>query len=145
MAYKKDQGHYARMFSFWALALLLGYGCLGELQVFLRSMMGTEPWTDPLPLVGEIDLAKLIAVVVLAAGVIAIHRFLNRPKVADLLIDTELELRKVVWPSAHETWVGSVAVIVTVLVMLVYLFVADLALTYITPSLMGTSLGGGAG
>lgn len=145
MAYKKDQGRYARMFSFWALVLLLGYGCLSELQIFLRRTLDLQPWTDPLPLIGEIDLAKIIAIAVLVAGALAIHRFLERPKIADLLIDTELELRKVVWPSASETWVGSIAVIVTVLVLLGYLFAVDYALAWVTPSLLGASPGGGVG
>ncbi len=142
MAYKKDHGRYARMASFWALFLLLGYGCLGGLVITLRGWFGAgEPWTE-IPVLGAVDGPKIIALIALAVLGFLLHWALNTPKIADLLIETEAELRKVTWPSAHETWTGSVAVALTVLVMLFYLAGADLVLTALMPRLMG---GGGAG
>jgi preprotein translocase SecE subunit len=125
------------MSAFWALTLLLGYGCLGGLIYTLRGWVGSEPWTEPLPLVGTVDLPKVIALAVFAIGTFTIHRILNSPKLADLLIDTESELKKVTWPSVGETWAGTLAVAVTVLVMLVYLTLADLLLSAVLPQLMG--------
>ena len=89
MAYKKDQGRYARMTAFWALFLLAAYGCLGGLVISLRGWIGGEAWMDPLPLVGEVDTAKVVAIATLAAFGFALFRFLERPKVADMLIETE--------------------------------------------------------
>ena len=68
-----------------------------------------------------------------------LHRLLNRPKAADMMIETEAELRKVTWPSATDTWTGTLAVVVTVVVMLFYLFAADLFLSFIMPRAMGSS------
>lgn len=141
MAYKKDQGRYARMTAFWGLFLLAADGCLRGLQSSLRGWFpawGTD-WTDPLPLIGEVDAAKLVSVLVLALIGYTLHRILNRPKVADTLIETEGELKKVTWPSGSETWTGTIAVIVTVLVLLVYLFAADILLSQVLPPLMGAT------
>ncbi|MCC6669726.1 MAG: preprotein translocase subunit SecE [Planctomycetes bacterium] len=103
-------------------------------------MLGKEAaraWIDPFPLIQRFGPAQLVALTVLAAGGWAIHRALNRPRVADLLIETEGELRKVTWPSSHETISGTVAVAVTVVVMFVFLIVADLLLTYVLHKAMG--------
>ena len=126
------------MASFWALFLLLAYGCLDGMVVTLRDWFDAgEPWTT-LPLVGEVDLAKVISIGVLLVGGVIISRTLNREKTADLLIDTENELKKVTWPTPSETWVGSVAVMVTVLVMLVFLFGSDLLLTQVIGGVLST-------
>ncbi len=142
MAYKKDQGRYARMSAFWGLFLLLGYGCLGGLVVTLRGWIGSEPLfssLESLPLVGTLDAAKLIALGTLAAGGFAIHYVLNRPKSADLLIDTENELKKVTWPSGGETISGTFAVMLTVAVLLAFLSFADFVLVAVLPRLMGVT------
>lgn len=141
MAYKKDQGRYARMTAFWSLFLLAMDGCLRGLPTALRSWSASlgEDWIDPLPLIGEVDGAKLIALLLLAAAAWGIHRVLSRPKLVDLLIDTEAELRKVTWPTFSETWTGTIAVIITVFVMLFYMFFADILLSAILPRLMGSA------
>ena len=141
MAYKKDQGRYARMTAFWSVFLLVGYGGLRSLLPTLRSWFPSwgEDWSEPLPLIGEVDLAKIVVLVVLAASAIIIYRFLERPKIADLLIDTEAEMRKVTWPTFGETWRGTIAVALTVAVLLFYLFAADYVLAAILPQLMGST------
>ena len=50
---------------------------------------------------------------------------LSRPKIANFLIETEIELRKVAWPSFPETRAASVVVIICVVVMMGILFGAD--------------------
>jgi len=137
VAYKKDQGRYARMAAFWGLFLLVAYGCFSELLPALRRWIGGAPWTDPLPLLGTVDTAKVVVWITLAVLGFLIYRFLNKPRSADLLIDTEIELRKVTWPSGPETWSGTVAVMLTVFILLLYLFVADLVLSAFLPRLMG--------
>ncbi len=149
MAYKKDQGRYARMTAFWALFLLLGYGCLGGLVHQLRNWFGpsddaetaamTEVWVKSFPLLGDLDLAMLISIFALILIGLVLHVILNRPKVADMLIDTELEMRKVTWPTVNETWAGTIAVITTVTVLLFYLWGADLALAELMHRVMGGS------
>jgi preprotein translocase SecE subunit len=146
MSYKKDQGRYARLFAFWSLLLLMAYGCLGGFKYFLRGMFGkyapslAEPWASSVPLVDKFDLAFVIALGALGLSAYVIHRVLERPKVADTLIETELELRKVTWPTANETWNGSLAVVVTVVVLLVFLTFADIALGFLLTRAMGAGI-----
>src|SRR5262245_11881961 len=39
----------------------------------------------------------IVAVIVFAAGLVVLRAFVNKPRVADLLIETEAELRRVKW------------------------------------------------
>ena len=136
MAYKKNEGRYVRMAAFWALFLLVGYGCLGGLVYTVDGIIGTKPWMDQFPILGQFGWAQVVSLTVLATAGLLIYRFLERPKVADLLIDTEGELRKVTWPNASETWTGTAAVAVTVVVMLVFLFLADAMLAAVMERLL---------
>jgi preprotein translocase SecE subunit len=140
VAYKKDQGRFARMAAFWGLFLLAAYGLLGGLVNTLRGWLGHDrsaAWVDPFPLLGRLDPAMVIVLALLGVVGLAIHRYLNRPKSADLLIDTENELRKVTWPSVGETWTGTLAVVVTVALLLLFLTFADIALAYVLGKAMG--------
>jgi len=133
------------MTAFWALFLLLGYGCLSGLVHQMRSwfsglgVLFTRVWVDKIPLLGQIDMAMTVSLAVLGIGGYVIHRFLNRPRSADLLIETEGELRKVTWPSPSETWAGTLAVMVTVVLMLGYLFASDAMLSNLLSRVMGAS------
>ena len=140
MAYKKDQGRYARMVAFWGLFLLMAYGCLGSLVYSLEGWLELGPdsaWIKPFPLLGEFNPATAIGVGVLAVVGFVIYRLLNRPRAADLLIETETELRKVTWPSFADTWAGTLAVVVTVAFLLLYLTGADFLLGFALKRLMG--------
>jgi preprotein translocase subunit SecE len=61
---------------------------------------------------------------------------LNRPSVADFLIASEGELKKVNWSSRKEVAVSTFVVILVVLVMGVILGVTDLVFTLIFRSLL---------
>lgn len=142
MTYKKDQGRYARMAAFWALFLLIAWGCLrpdGLVRV-LRGWVGEgDAWIDPFPLLGKLDLAMAIALGVVALFALVLHRLLNRPKSADMLIETESELRKVTWPTPADTWQGTIAVVFTVAFMLVYLTGADIVIRYVMVQVLGSA------
>ncbi len=144
MAYKKDQGRYARMSAFWALFALVGYGCFSGLVFQIRRWGGdsvTESYVDNLPLLGNLDLAMILTLGFLAVCGFILYTLLNKPKAADLLIETEAELKKVTWPSAGDTWKGTIAVIITVGVMLAYLFVADAVLLSVLTKFMQAAQG----
>ena len=128
MAYKKDQGRMARMAAFWSLAILIFYGCTS-----LRTEMGAQ-WgslAEPIggivvPIIGiDLSPAFLISALVLFASLFLLYRWQNSPKTADLLIDTEAEMRKVTWPTIEETINGSIVVVVCVLFLMAYLAGAD--------------------
>ena len=92
---------------------------------------------DPFPLLGTLRISTTIAIVLIAIVAWLIHSFLNRPKVADTLIETEGEMNKVTWPSWPETWAGSLAVGGMVLVLFVFLTGADLFLSWLMQRFVG--------
>ena len=57
-----------------------------------------------------------------------LNRTLEKPKNADLLIETESELRKVTWPTIDETIDGSIVVMAVVLFLMAFMAGADFVL-----------------
>lgn len=132
MAYKKDQGRLARLVTFWTLAVLVFYGCYSFYgEVLLKSFKG--PLGTPLvasmkkvPIIGlELNGAMLITLALLATLLWLLYRWEQKPKVADLLIETESEMRKVTWPSVPEAVNSSIVVIVCVAFLMAFLAGAD--------------------
>ena len=133
MAYKQDQGRMARMAAFWTLAILIFYGCVSlraELAGRFKESLGSQLWEGGhIPVLGvDVTGAFLVAVVVFTGAMILLYRWTESPKIADSLIDTENELRKVTWPTLDEAIQSSVVVIVTVVVLMVILAGADFIL-----------------
>ena len=141
MSYRKDQGRYARMIAFWALVLLVAYGCFhaGGFADLLDGWMGDSNATfiDPFPILKTLKTSTLIAVGAVALAAVVIHRLLSQPKIADTLIDTEGEMQKVTWPTWGEAWQGTMAVTVMVLVLFVFLTLADFGIIQVMMLLMG--------
>ena len=130
MTYKKDQGRYTRLAAFWSLALLAFYGCWSpKIEVLQRWPVLKQPLSDSMrkvPVLGlDLNAALLITVVVLGAAWFALYRWEQTPKVADLLIETEAELRKVTWPTMPEAVNSSLVVIVCVIFLMAFLAGAD--------------------
>ena len=128
MAYKKDQGRMARMAAFWVIAILIFYGCM---SLHTELATSSDALARPIggihiPVLGaDLSPAFLISGLFLGGSLFLLSRWQNKPKNADLLIDTEAELRKVTWPSIDEAIQGSVTVVVCVLFLMVYLAGAD--------------------
>ena len=135
MAYKKDQGRMARMTAFWTGAIYLFYGCVslhreltGKFEQLAQPIGGFE-----IPILGlDLSPALLIVTVLCLGGAYLFHRWLERPKQADTLIDTESEMRKVTWPSVSEAMSGSITVIMTVVILMFLLALFDYGLGRIT-------------
>lgn len=129
-SYREDQGRHARMAAFWGVIFFLGFGCrfLHDLLIQwpgLRAPLGGIR----IPVVGvDLTPAFLVSMLIFCAGVLLIHRWQQRPKVADLLIDTEAELKKVSWPKGSEVWNASVVVIISVVLLGGFLALADVFL-----------------
>ena len=128
MTYKKDQGRLTRMAAFWSLAILIFYGCASmheELKARFTAL-GNPILGMRIPILGmDVTPALLISAVVLAAALFFLNRWQQTPKVADLLIDTETEMRKVTWPTFSEALNSSVVVIVCVAFLMAFLAGAD--------------------
>ena len=140
--YKQDQGRMARMAAFWSLTVLILYGCTslhaelaGRFEVLGRPLFEAVPKVPVLGL--QLNAALLIVLVLLVAGVWLVRRWIETPKNADLLIDTEAELRKVTWPTAKEVANSSVVVIISVIFLMAFLAGADVVLARIASLFLG--------
>ena len=131
--YKEDQGRLARMAAFWSVTLLVLFGCTFIHDILIQwDSMAAQIAGIRLPVVGvDLTWAFLISVSLFTVGVVMTHRWQRRPKVADLLIDTEAELKKVNWPTMQEVMNSSMVVIVCVLLIGAFLAFADLFLARI--------------
>ena len=143
--YKADQGTYARTAGFWLIGSLWAFGCY-TLYYWLLSFRGSDGdglmiqdlSGGNLPVLGvPLTWALLAATLLGLVGLVTLRRVLNKPKVADMLIETESELRKVTWPTVADTWKGTMAVVVTVAFMLVYLTGADMLIRIVMTRLLG--------
>jgi preprotein translocase SecE subunit len=123
--YKPDQGAYARTAALWLLGAMWMFGCT-SLYYWLLSFRG-EPQGEGvmvrplmegrLPVLGiPLTVSLLVAIGVGLAGFWVLLRMLHRPKVADMLIDSETEMRKCTWPTWDETLTSSVVILVVMLV-----------------------------
>jgi len=141
MAYKPEQGRIARSAAFWSLALLVVYGCTslnGALQQWgadygfghwlgstvledLSEVNGFRIWI----LSWKVTPALLTALGVCALALWGLNRYLNREKIAELLIETENELKKVTWPTMPEAVNSSIVVVVCVMFLMGYLAGVD--------------------
>jgi preprotein translocase SecE subunit len=129
MTYKQDQGRMVRMVAFWSLLILLLYGCSSlrsELAISFSGVLAKPIGGIRVPILrADLSPAFLIAFVTFVGGLVLLRRWLEAPKNADLMIETEAELRKVTWPTLNEAIDGSVVVIVCVLVLMVFLAGSD--------------------
>jgi preprotein translocase SecE subunit len=134
MAYKSDQGRLARLIAFWSLAALVFYGCV-SLRATLSSAFGGKlgapliAGMKQIPVLGlNFNAALLITGAVLGVAWYYLYRWQQTPKIADLLIETESELRKVTWPTVPEAVNSSLVVIACVLFLMAFLAGADFVL-----------------
>jgi preprotein translocase SecE subunit len=140
--YKHDQGRMARMAAFWTLAALLFYGCtalraelVGRVEALGKPLIAAMP---RLSVIGvDFNAAFLIAALLFGVGVWLLYRWIETPKNADLLIETEAELRKVTWPTVKEVVNASVVVVVSVLFLMAFLAGADVLLARIARVIFG--------
>lgn len=131
--YRPDQGRLARMAAFWLLVLMLLFGCnfLHGMLIQVGSM--AEAVNDiRIPIVGvDLTPAFLVSAALFAVGTFFILRWQQQPKVADLLIETEGELRRVTWPTPQEVVNTSIVVVVCVIIVGFFLAACDWALARI--------------
>lgn len=136
--YREDQGRIVRLAAFWLCVALLLYGCIA-LETTLSTYLGLgEKLGDiTVPLLSwPLTWALIVVVVVFAAGTFLLHVTLQKPKHADLLIDTETELRKVTWPTMDDVVNSSIVVVLSVLFLLAFLFGADYVIGRIMTNLL---------
>ena len=122
--YKPEQGTFARTAALWLVGALWVFGCY-SFYYFLLSFRGEPEGTGVmvsplmegnLPVLGmPLTVSLLVAVALGVGGIVMMLRTLDRPRVADMLIDSETEMRKCTWPSWDETLTSSIVILVVML------------------------------
>ncbi len=111
--YKKGQGKYTRLWTGFAVMILVGLGCY---QLY-NKLEGTDLnlWAKTMiPVVLFLVLAGLMS------------WLLNKPSVADFMIVAEGEMKKVSWSSRQEITVSTLIVVIVVVMMALLLGLTDL-------------------
>jgi preprotein translocase SecE subunit len=123
---KKGQGTLARSAAYGLGGLLVLYGAYRFFATFNR--LDAVVYAADLPLVGDVTVWKVVAVVIGIVGLLGLHLVLNRPKAVDGMIDTEQELRKVSWPTLPEVWNATLVVVLVTTVLATVMYGFDLIL-----------------
>ena len=120
--YKPNQGRQVRLTAIVAVVL---FGLLAAVEVYVA--------------LGGYDLkVKLAAPEAVLAGVTVSGLYvLNRPRVADFLIDTQAELAKVSWPSRQQVLGSTWAVLLVVMLLGLYLLGLDKLVELLLRRLLG--------
>jgi preprotein translocase subunit SecE len=111
--YKRGQGKYTRLCSAFAIALIAGLGCLQLYKKLQASDLGL--WIETMVPAG-----------LFVALTLLIFWLVNKPSLADFLIASEGEMKKVSWSSRQEIAVSTFIVIFVVVIMAVLLGTTDI-------------------
>ena len=129
ISYKSEQGRFTRGTAYGLLLALAYYGAT-TFYIFLSWDWSSKDFGFKIPVFEiPVTVGFLVAVGAFLAMALGLRYAVNHPKLADLLIETEGELKRVTWPSWPETWNGSIVVIITVITMLILLAGADMILS----------------
>ncbi len=113
---KPGQGRAVRTTAYVSIAALTAYGAYA---LYMAPSLGSPWWqivAGPLSIMGkEVSLRPQLfpAIAVFLSVLLVVHEVLNQDKVAEFLIETEGEIKKVSWPARKE-YVGSAMVVVLV-------------------------------
>jgi len=146
--YKLGQGAKARTLAGVALVLSMAWGCMAFVEYGnskLDRLLGIDPWFGrPLGFLPQdsamttwLTPSFVIALLVFIAGFVALKRFLNKPTVADHLIGTELEMRRVKWPTRAEVSRAGSMVIFYVFWLALIIFIIDITMSWVVGMLIG--------
>jgi preprotein translocase SecE subunit len=122
--YKKGQGKIARVTAYSLVGVLILFGAYRLFATFNVPGEGVLV-AARIPVIGQITIMKIVAIVAFAVGLLLMHLVLNGPKLATLLIDTEQEMRKVSWPSKSEVKSATLVVVLVTFIMAFSLFGFD--------------------
>lgn len=123
--YKSGQGKWTRLLTAVGAGIIIVSGTFwlgGEMNA-IPDQANRELWKT-----------IMFAVVMLGGGAL-VYWVLNKPRIADFMIATETEMKKVNWPSRREIVGSTIVVIVGTLLMALFLFVVDLGFTQLFRSI----------
>ena len=135
--YKKKQGKIIRWCAFLVTSLIFLFGVY-RLYYFLFNNFAwaKETWKVlPIPVLSVIVRISPSLIIGLVSAIIVLLLFyylsFRSQRISDFLIDTESEMRKVSWPTFNEVIRSSIAVIVIISLMAVYLYLVDNVLNWV--------------
>ena len=122
--YKQGQGKWARYLAAGSVGALVIYGCYS-----LHNFLNVGSMRSPIVEIPGVDLDINVPFVVsfglFLAFAIVVFTLLNKPKIGDFLIETELEMKKISWPGRSELIGSSTIVIITVVILAVVIMLFD--------------------
>jgi preprotein translocase SecE subunit len=135
-AYKKNQGQRVRRGTMLGILVLAGCG-IYTMLVHDTLRTASTNWQVALPFTADKSLKLLpdvqfsVPILIAALSVWFAYRVVNFPVFADFLIATEAELNKVSWTTRKRLVQDTVVVLTTVLLFTLFLFVVDVAWSWI--------------
>ena len=121
--YKPGLGKYTRLCSAIGLTVLVGLGCWRLYAILADvSWWGLSKQTSLL-------ISRLVPAALFAVLAFLVYWLLNKPVVADFLIASEGEMKKVNWSSRKEITVSTIIVIVVVVMLAALIGLTDLIFT----------------
>jgi preprotein translocase subunit SecE len=118
--YKRGQGKYTRLCSAFATAIIAGLGCLQ-----LYNQLEATSWG--LSNRAAMWIATMVPTGLFVVLALLIFWLVNKQRVADFMIASEGEMKKVSWSSKQEIAVSTFIVIVVVVIMALILGTADVS------------------
>lgn len=138
--YTEDQGRLTRLFAYWAMVGMVFFGCTFLYQQLYQFVEALRPALggQQIPLTSyDLNGARVISFVVFVIGAVSVHRYMQREKVVETLVDTETELKKVTWPTFNETINSSLVVVAFVVLLTGYLWLSDQVLDSVFRRVLG--------
>jgi preprotein translocase SecE subunit len=123
---KKGQGVLARLAAYGVGSVLVVFGAIRFFATF--NTRGQGVLVRDVPILGELTVYNVVAIMIAVVGLLALHLVLNRDRSVDLLIETEQEMKKVSWPTPPEVWNATLVVVLVTAVLAFTMFGFDVVL-----------------
>jgi preprotein translocase subunit SecE len=127
--YKRGQGKYTRLGSGLGWGVIAALGCLalyGQLSTIDYQNQRVGMWITTMVPVGVFVLLAIF-----------IFWLLNKPSIADFMIDAEGEMKKVSWSTRKEIMVSTTVVVSVVIILGIFLGFADLLFSIFFTDVIG--------
>jgi preprotein translocase subunit SecE len=118
--YKRGQGKYTRLTSAFAIAIIAGLGCWQLYKKIDAASLGLSRQAT-------LWVTTLVPACLFVILALLIFWLTNKPSVADFMIASESEMKKVSWSSKQEIAVSTIIVICVVIMMAILLGVTDIS------------------
>ena len=115
--YKPGQGRYVRLGTAGGAGVVALVICYYLWTLLIQYL--------PEAFTGRVYVAYAVPALLFAALGLLVAKYLNDRRVADFLIATESEMKKVSWSSKAEVLGSTMVVIVTVIILAAFIFVVD--------------------